>query len=118
MGQSKEPIRLRQRKTASGNTTLYLDIYRTGKGLMSIWNSILSLRRTGKTAGQQRVPASYLENLLIPIPPLIIQKQIAENYSRTINLIKKGYKTIHNLTIELKQIPNNRIKTNFREQNF
>lgn len=27
MGQSKEPIRLRQRKTASGNTTLYLDIY-------------------------------------------------------------------------------------------
>ena len=31
MGQSKEPIRLRQRKTASGNTTLYLDIYLNGK---------------------------------------------------------------------------------------
>lgn len=25
MGKSKEPIRLRQRKTASGNITLYLD---------------------------------------------------------------------------------------------
>lgn len=31
MGQSKEPIRLRQRKTASGNITLYLDIYLNGK---------------------------------------------------------------------------------------
>ena len=31
MGKSKEPIRLRQRKTASGNITLYLDIYLNGK---------------------------------------------------------------------------------------
>lgn len=31
MGQSKESIRLRQRKTTSGNTTLYLDIYLNGK---------------------------------------------------------------------------------------
>lgn len=27
MGKSKEPIRLRQRKTAASNITLYLDIY-------------------------------------------------------------------------------------------
>ncbi|MEY8688060.1 Arm DNA-binding domain-containing protein [Bacteroides sp. AN502(2024)] len=27
MGNSKEPIRLRKRKTKSGNTSLYLDIY-------------------------------------------------------------------------------------------
>jgi hypothetical protein len=31
MGKSKEPIRLRQRKTASGSITLYLDIYLNGE---------------------------------------------------------------------------------------
>lgn len=31
MGVSKEPIRLRQRKTPAGNITLYLDIYLNGK---------------------------------------------------------------------------------------
>lgn len=31
MAESKEPIRLRQRKTASGNISLYLDIYLNGK---------------------------------------------------------------------------------------
>lgn len=30
MGQSKEPIRLRQRKTPSGLISLYLDIYLNG----------------------------------------------------------------------------------------
>lgn len=31
MGTSKEPIRLRQRKTSKGLTSLYLDIYLNGK---------------------------------------------------------------------------------------
>lgn len=31
MGKSKEPIRLRQRKTSKGLTSLYLDIYLNGK---------------------------------------------------------------------------------------
>ncbi len=33
------------------------------------------------SAGQQRVPKSYLENLLIPLPPLSIQKEIARHIS-------------------------------------
>lgn len=31
MGNSKEPIKLRRRKTKSGNTSLYLDIYLNGE---------------------------------------------------------------------------------------
>lgn len=31
MGTAKEPIRLRQRKTSTGNVSLYLDIYLNGK---------------------------------------------------------------------------------------
>ena len=31
MGKSKEPIRLRQRRTSSGLISLYLDIYLNGK---------------------------------------------------------------------------------------
>lgn len=36
------------------------------------------------SAGQQRVPASYLANLIIPIPPLSIQVQIADHYHSAI----------------------------------
>ena len=54
------------------------------------------------SAGQQRVPASYLENLLIPIPPLDIQKKIADDYINNINLAKAGYQKIDNYRAELR----------------
>ena len=55
------------------------------------------------SAGQQRVPTSYLENLLIPIPPLEIQKQIADEYTSGIEHAKQGYMKIYNYKQELKQ---------------
>ena len=30
------------------------------------------------SAGQQRVPKTYLENLIVPVPPLLVQKEISE----------------------------------------
>ncbi len=55
------------------------------------------------SAGQQRVPASYLKNLLIPVPSLDIQKRIAEDYINNINLAKAGYQKIYNYRAELKR---------------
>lgn len=55
------------------------------------------------SAGQQRVPASYLENLLIPLPPLDIQKKIAEDYINNIDLAKAGNQKIYNYRAELKR---------------
>lgn len=55
------------------------------------------------SAGQQRVPTSYLENLLIPIPPLDVQKQIADEYTNGIEQAKQGYMKIYNYKQELKQ---------------
>lgn len=49
MSESKEPIRLRKRKTSKGMTSLYLDIYLNGKRSYEFLNSILSLRRAVKT---------------------------------------------------------------------
>lgn len=37
------------------------------------------------SVGQQRVPASYLSNLIIPIPPISIQEQIINCYNQLIN---------------------------------
>ena len=55
------------------------------------------------SAGQQRVPTSYLENLLIPIPPLDVQKQIADEYTNGIQQAKQGYMKIYNYKQELKK---------------
>ena len=55
------------------------------------------------SAGQQRVPTSYLENLLIPIPPLDVQKQIADEYTNGIEQAKQGYMKIYNYKQELKK---------------
>ena len=55
------------------------------------------------SAGQQRVPTSYLENLLIPIPPLDVQKQIADEYTNGIEQAKQGYMKIYNYKKELKK---------------
>lgn len=55
------------------------------------------------SAGQQRVPASYLSNLLIPIPPLDIQRQIASEYAKAMDITKQGYVKIHNYKIKIKQ---------------
>lgn len=55
------------------------------------------------SAGQQRVPTSYLENLSIPIPPLEVQKQIADEYVRGIEQAKQGHIKIYNYKQELKQ---------------
>ena len=55
------------------------------------------------SAGQQRVPTSYLENLSIPIPPLEVQKQIADEYAKSIEQSKQGYIKIYNYKQELKQ---------------
>ena len=40
------------------------------------------------SAGQQRVPKTYLENLTVPLPPLKIQTQIANHISATKQQIK------------------------------
>ena len=55
------------------------------------------------SAGQQRVPTSYLENLHIPIPPLDVQKQIADEYTKGIEQAKQGYMKICNYKQELKK---------------
>ena len=55
------------------------------------------------SAGQQRVPASYLENLLIPVPSLEIQKQIANDYANGIEQAKQGYLKIYKYKQELKK---------------
>lgn len=55
------------------------------------------------SAGQQRVPASYLSNLLIPIPPLDIQRQIAIEYAKAMDITKQGYVKIHNYKTKIKQ---------------
>jgi type I restriction enzyme S subunit len=41
------------------------------------------------TAGQQRVPINYLENVLVPVPPLKEQQKIASILSNVDNLIQK-----------------------------
>ena len=55
------------------------------------------------SAGQQRVPTSYLENLLIPIPPLEVQKQIADEYASGIEQAKLGYDKIVRYKQDLKK---------------
>lgn len=55
------------------------------------------------SAGQQRVPTSYLESLLIPIPPLEVQKQIAEEYTSGIEQAKQGYGKISSYKQDLKK---------------
>ena len=55
------------------------------------------------SAGQQRVPTSYLESLLIPIPSLDVQKQIADEYTKGIEQAKQGYMKIYNYKQELKK---------------
>ena len=55
------------------------------------------------SAGQQRVPTSYLESLLIPIPPLEVQKQIAEEYTSGIEQAKQGYDKISRYKQDLKK---------------
>lgn len=55
------------------------------------------------SAGQQRVPTSYLESLLIPIPPLEVQKQIAEEYTSGIEQAKQGYDKISCYKQDLKK---------------
>lgn len=55
------------------------------------------------SSGQQRVPASYLENLLIPIPILETQKQIANEYTSSIEQAKQGYLKICNYKQTLKK---------------
>ena len=55
------------------------------------------------SAGQQRVPTSYLENLLIPVPPLEVQKQIADEYANGIEQAKQGYNKIASYKQELKK---------------
>lgn len=62
------------------------------------------------SAGQQRVPASYLSNLLIPVPPLNIQQKIVDNYNEAIQIVKRGYAKINEYTYN--------IKTNFETQIF
>ncbi len=37
------------------------------------------------SAGQQRVPASYLSNLVIPVPPISVQEQIINCYNQFID---------------------------------
>ena len=55
------------------------------------------------SAGQQRVPTSYLENLLIPVPPLEVQKQIADEYASGIEQAKQGYNKIASYKQDLKK---------------
>ena len=55
------------------------------------------------SAGQQRVPTSYLENLLIPVPPLEVQKQITDEYANGIEQAKQGYIKIYNYKQKLKK---------------
>lgn len=43
----------------------------------------------GGSAGQQRVPKNFLENLIIPIPPLHIQQQIVDVYNAALSQRKK-----------------------------
>ena len=49
------------------------------------------------SAGQQRVPLSYLKNLLVPVPPIDIQKEIANHvqkiYDDAEKLKMKGFKS-------------------------
>ncbi len=62
------------------------------------------------SAGQQRVPATYLANLLIPIPPKEVQMQIANEYAEAIKATQRGYTKIYNYQQQ--------IKTNFEAQIF
>ena len=55
------------------------------------------------SAGQQRVPTSYLENLLIPVPSLEVQKQIADEYASGIEQAKQGYNKIISYKQDLKK---------------
>ena len=55
------------------------------------------------SSGQQRVPTSDLENLLIPVPPLEVQKQIADEYANGIEQAKQGYNKIASYKQDLKK---------------
>lgn len=48
------------------------------------------------SAGQQRVPKSYLENLLIPVPPLSIQREIISHIEKVKTQIKEMNQQIIN----------------------
>ncbi|PZT48973.1 hypothetical protein B6S12_01375 [Helicobacter valdiviensis] len=49
------------------------------------------------SAGQQRVPKSFLENLSIPLPPLEIQKQIVKHIESKQKIIEENKSKIENL---------------------
>jgi type I restriction enzyme S subunit len=55
------------------------------------------------SAGQQRVPKSYLENLSIPLPPLTVQKNMSEKIyemKEKIKLLTKSAQENHQLAIK------------------
>ncbi len=58
------------------------------------------------SVGQQRVPASYLENLLIPIPPLDTQNKICDEYASNITITK----SMHKITADAIEIIRRRIE--------
>lgn len=53
------------------------------------------------SAGQQRVPKSFLENLSIPLPPLKIQKQIVEHIESKQKIIEDNKYKIENLQSDI-----------------
>lgn len=63
MGKSKEPIRLRQRKMASGNTSLYLDIYIDGKRTYEYLNLYLIPEETRADKSKNRDTLRLAESI-------------------------------------------------------
>ena len=51
--------------------------------------------------GQQRVSASFLENLVIPLPPVSVQKQIMECVAAGREEIDRGRETAIRITSEI-----------------
>ncbi len=59
------------------------------------------------SAGQQRVPKAYLENLIIPAPPLSIQKEVISNIDKIKSQIKELNKqAAENRNIAIKEFEN------------
>jgi len=60
------------------------------------------------SAGQQRVPLSYLKNLLVPVPPIDIQKEIANHvqkiYDDAEKVKMKGLKSINEAEHRFEQL--------------
>ena len=66
------------------------------------------------TAGQLRVSTDYLQNVMVPVPPLNEQKRIVAKIEESFSIIEKNEKLVDSLLLQYSQIKNSILKQAFK----